>query len=330
MHPSRRRLLASLPAIAVAPLVLTSRKSIAQAAEEITYLLPAPAAQVAFAPWMLALHRGYYGQEGLKVNFQPGRGGVDAAKQVGAGNAPLCGAFGDTPIIVRAQGVPVKSVAVLGGRSMTTVAVHDDSGIRSPAQLKGKTITAMSYADSGYFALLAMLAHGGLNKGDVNAQAAGPAGVWQLFASRKADAMAAVPEWIAEARNAGAKVHLMPAYDFTKSMAQAILASDDVIAKRPELVRKVVRATLRGMQDIMKDPKAATRDYIAAMPQHKGREAFVEETFGLYNTLVYPGQKVLGQMDAERLAALQKFYVSQNIVPKEAPLGDLFTNDFLS
>ena len=88
----------------------------AQALEEITYLLPAPAAQVAFAPWLLAQHRGYYAAEGLKVNCQPGRGGVDVAKQVGVGNAPVGGAFGDTPIVVRPNGVPVKSVAFLGCR----------------------------------------------------------------------------------------------------------------------------------------------------------------------------------------------------------------------
>jgi NitT/TauT family transport system substrate-binding protein len=285
---------------------------------------------VAFAPWLLAQARGYYAAEGLKVNFQPGRGGVDAAKQVGAGNAPVCGAFGDTPIIVRAQGVPVKAVAVLGGRSMTTVAVHEDSGITTPAGLKGKTMTAMTYADSGYFALLAMLASAGLGKNDVNAQAAGPACVWQLFASRKADAMTAVPEWIADARAAGAKMRLMPAYEYTKSMAQAILVSDEVIQKRPDLVRKIVRATLRGMRDIMTDPKAAVRDYVNAMPTHKGREAFVEETFGLYNTLVYPGQKTLGMMDPERLAELQKFYVKEGIVPKESPLNELYTNEFVS
>src|SRR3972149_3636795 len=31
-------------------------------------------------------------------------------------------------------------------------------------------------------------------------RAGGPAGVWQVFAARKADAMAAVPDWIASAR----------------------------------------------------------------------------------------------------------------------------------
>jgi NitT/TauT family transport system substrate-binding protein len=297
--------------------------------EEVTYLLPAAAFLPAFGPWMLAQARGYYAQEGLKVNFVVAKGGVDVAKQVGAGNAQIGGAIGDTPIIARAQGVPVKAVAVLGGRSLTQLVVHDGKGINGPKDLKGRTITTMAYQDTTFFALQGMLASAGLTKADVDAQAAGPAGVWQLFAAGKADAMAAVPDWIVSATQAGAKVKVFSSDDYFKSMAQAILVSDETIQKRPELVRKLVRATLKGMQDIMKDPAAAARDYANAVPQHKGKEASVEAVFKLYNTYVYPGQKVLGAMDPERLAAVQKFYVKEGIVAKETPIAELYTNQFV-
>ena len=297
--------------------------------EEVTYLLPAAAFLPAFGPWMLAQARGYYAQEGLKVNFVVAKGGVDVAKQIGAGNAPIGGAIGDTPIIARAQGVPVKAVALLGGKSLTQLVVHDGKGINGPKDLKGRTITTMAYQDTTYYALLGMLASAGLTKNDVEAQAAGPAGVWQLFAAGKADAMAAVPDWIASATQAGAKVNVYSSDDYFKSMAQAILVSDEVIQKRPELVRKLVRATLKGMQDIMKDPAAAARDYANAVPQHKGKEAYVEQVFRLYNQYVYPGQKVLGAIDVERLDAVQKFYVKEGIVQKAVPVADLYTNQFL-
>jgi len=301
----------------------------AQQPEEVTYLLPAPAFLPAFGPWMLAQARGYYAKEGLKVNFVVGKGGVDVAKQVGAGNAPIGGAIGDTPIIARAQGIPVKAVAVLGGKSLTQLVVHAGRGIKGPKELKGKVITTMAYQDTTFFSLLGMLASAGLSKADVDAQAAGPAGVWQLFAAGKADAMAAVPDWIVSAEQAGAKVDVYSSDEYFKSMAQAILASDELIEKRPELIGKLVRATLHGMQDIMKDPAGAARDYVRAVPQNKGKEAYIEAVFKLYNLYVYPGQKVLGAMDPERLAAVQKFYVKEGIVPKETPIADLYTNKFI-
>src|ERR1700675_3474867 len=82
----------------------------AVADEEITYLLPAPASLPAFSPLMIAQHKGYYTAEGLKVRFVTGQGGADVATQVGAGNAELGGGIGDTPIIVRPNGVPIKAV----------------------------------------------------------------------------------------------------------------------------------------------------------------------------------------------------------------------------
>ena len=39
-------------------------------------------------------------------------------------------------------------------------------------------------------------------------QAAGPSGVWQVFAAGKAQAMAGVPDWIVSATDAGAKVDI--------------------------------------------------------------------------------------------------------------------------
>lgn len=302
----------------------------AQQLQKITYLLPAPATLPAFGPWMLAQAKGYYTAEGLEVEFVTGRGGVDVAKQVGAGNAVIGGAIGDTPIIARAQGIPIKAVAVLGSGSLTQLVSHKDEHIESPRELKGKTVTVISYTDTTYYALLGMLSKVGLTKNDVNIQAAGPAGVWQQFASKKATAMAAVPDWTVNALGTGAKVDILPADVYFKSMAQAILASDETIQKNPQLIQKLVRATMRGMKDIMTDPKAAAAVYVKQVPLYKGKEASILQAFEMYNKYVYAGQKVPGQMDEARLGELQKFYVSNGVVQQAAPLKDLYTNQFVN
>ena len=97
--------------------VLAASGFAAHAQEKVTLQLKwLPQAQ--FAGYYVALSKGYYKAEGLDVKFVTGRGGVDVAKRVGAGNAVIGGAIGDTPIIARAQGIPVKAVAVLGSGSL--------------------------------------------------------------------------------------------------------------------------------------------------------------------------------------------------------------------
>jgi len=299
-----------------------------QALESITYLLPAPQNLPSFAPWMIAKHQGYFEAEGLDVDFVIGKGGVDVAKQVGAGNAPIGGAIGDTPIIVRANGVPVKAVAVLGAGALTLVTSHQHAPIVDPADLKGKTISVMAYTDTTYYSLLGTLQKAGLTRNDAAIQAAGPAGVWQLFAAGKSQVMAAVPDWIVAAEENGAKVFLMdPARGFN-SMAQAILASDEMIQKNPELIQRIVRATLKGMTLIMTDTDAAIAAYIKAVPTHAGKEVQMRRIFDLYNRYVYADQAVPGRIDARRMGALQDYYVNEGIVSKAVPVQDLYTNQF--
>lgn len=309
-------------------LAFGSAKGYADEARSVTYLLPAPPSLPAFAPWIVAQERGYYKDEGLNVNFVTAKGGADVAKQVGAGNAPFGGGVGDTPIIVRSNGIPIKAVAVLGGKSFMHLAMDKGDGVQKIEQLKGKTIGAMSYSDTTYYALLGMLKANGLDKSSVDIQASGPA-VWKLFADKKIPALASIPEWSISAEMAGVDVEIIPADKYFKSMAQAILVSDKTIQEEPELVRSFVRATLKGLKAIVEDPESAAADYISAVPAYQGKNDYILRVFKLYNDLIYSGQNPLGKIDEARLSALQDFYVKEGIVNKASPVNELYTNEFI-
>src|SRR3954471_2182069 len=251
---SRRLLVASGAAFGLGAL---AAPAFSQAPEKITYLFPAPPVLPAFGPIQLARGKGYFKDAGLDVSFAVGRGGVDVAKQVGAGNAPLGGIVADGPIMVRQNGVPIKIVAIFGGRGFMQLVVREDSGIEKPADLKGKTISVMSFQDTTYYALLGLLASAGLTQDDLNIQSAGPSGVWEFVATGKSAGMAGVPDWIPPVQAAGVKVKVIPTDEFFPHMAQAIAVSDQVLKERPELVGNFVKAALRGMKDIMDDPNKA-------------------------------------------------------------------------
>jgi NitT/TauT family transport system substrate-binding protein len=299
------------------------------AAESITYLFPAPPILPAFGPIQLAKGKGYFSDAGLDVSFAVGRGGVDVAKQVGAGNAPIGGIVADAPIMVRGNGVPIKMVAVFGGKGFMQLVVREDSGIEKPSDLKGKTITVMSFQDTTFYALLGLLASAGLTQDDVNIQAVGPTGVWEFVATGKSAGMAGVPDWIPPVQAAGVKVKVIPTDEFFPHMAQAIAVSDQVIKERPEMVQKFVTAALHGMKDIIDDPNKAADDFVTFVPEWKGKEGAVKAAFNYYAKLVYVGQSKLGEINVERLTTLQDFYLAKGIIQKKTPVEDLFTNQFI-
>jgi len=308
---------------------LLQSASPSRADEKITYLFPAPPILPAFGPIQLAKGKGYFAQAGLDVSYAVGRGGVDVAKEVGAGNVPIGGIVADAPIVVRQNGVPVKMVALFGGKGFMQLVVRKDSGIEKPADLKGKTITVMSYQDTTFYALLGLLASAGLTQDDVNIQSAGPVGVWQMVATGKSVGMAGVPDWIPPVEAAGVEVKVMPTDEFFPHMAQAIAASDQIIKDKPDMVRAFVKAALHGMKDIMDDPNAAAADFVKFVPEWTGKEGQVKEAFDYYDRLVYPGQKQLGAVDPERVAKLQDFYLAKGIIQKKTPVEELFTNQFV-
>ncbi len=298
-------------------------------AESMTYLFPAPPVLPAFGPIQLARYKGYFKAAGLSVKFAKAKGGVDVAKQVGVGNAELGGGLADSPIIVRPRGIRVRSVAVFGGRGFMQLVVREDSGVKTPADLKGKSVSVLSYQDTTYYALRGMLSAVGLKTQDINAMAVGPRGVPAMVIEGKAAGCACVPDWIPPLQAAGVKVRIIRSEDYFPHMAQAVLASDRLIAEKPALIGKFVGAVLRGMKDIMDDPAGSANAFAKAVPVWKGKEGYIKAVFDYYVKLVYPGQAVLGAIDQERLGRLQDYYVSQGIVRQKTPLADLYTNRFV-
>lgn len=322
------KIFAATKGIAVV-LLVGLMSSTAYAQEKVTYLLPAPGFLPAFAPFQIALHKGYYKAAGIDITFEVAKGGVDVAKQVGAGNADLGGAVGDTAIIVRPNGVPVRSVALLGGKALAQIIVRNDAGIKSLADLKGKTIAVMSYQDNNYYSFLAAISKFGLSKSDVNAEAVGPAGVVQLVVANKAIALAGVPEWAVAVEAAGVPVTMYSVEDYFPGMAQAIVASDEAIKKHPARIKGVVQATLRAIRDIMADPSAAAKDYVDAVPQHKDQLPQMEKILRLYAERVYPGQAKLGWIDPKRIEAVQDYYAKAGVIQTKTKVEDLYTNQFV-
>ena len=317
-----KRLLAALALLA---------PMLGHANEPVTYLLPAAEALPAFIPFQLARHRGYYADAGLDVTFEVSKGGVDAAKQVGAGNADMGGGTGESPIIVRANGLPIRGIALLGGGGLAQVIARKDAGIHGIADLAGKRVGVIAFQNTNFYALLGALAATGVKRDSVDIQAVGQGGITRLVAAKSLDAIANVPENAAQIEALGTAVESFPIDSVFPSMAQAILSSDATIEKRPVALRAFVQATLRALRDCIADPDTSAKDYVAAMPVHQGEEAFFRDVIVTYARLVYrtePGIP-LGAFDPAGMDSVRSFFLQHDIIARDVKVQDLYTNRFV-
>ncbi|WP_417586179.1 ABC transporter substrate-binding protein [Pararhodobacter oceanensis] len=303
----------------------------AQAQTAVTYLFPAPDFLPAFAPFQLAMGKGYYAEAGLDVTFRVGNGGADVATQVAVGNADLGGGMGDTALIVRANGLDVRGVALLGGQGITQIAWRNDREIEGVADLRGRSIGVIGFQDTAYYNLLAVLSSEDMGRNDVDIQALGAGGLIQNMIGGSIDAMAGVPEWIAAIEGAGVELTVTPARNFFASQAQAIIASDAVIAENPEMVRGFVQATLRAIHEIIEDPAMAAQEYVGFVPRHAEDVAGIEQIMRMYVENVYAqdGDRPIGAFSAEQLQIAEDFYVENDLVTERVAVEDAFTNQFI-
>ncbi len=297
--------------------------------EDITFLMPAPPSLVAFAPLTLAADKGYFRQAGLNVKFIAVGGGAAVGRQLAANNGDLGLGLGDTPILLRSNGIKIRGVALLGGRPLHQLVLRQDQNIDDLKELKGKTLTVLSYQDTSYFAALAVLASAGLDKNSVAIQATNANGAWQLVAAGKAAGLVGPPEWAFYIEREGVKTTTSSTAHYFPGMAQAVLASDDTIAKRPELVEKFVGAVLRSLDDIKRDPKAAAELFVAAQPSYRGQEEEIGKILTFYADHVYANQKKTGQFNRDVVAKLQDYYMSKGIIRSSVNVDDLYTNRFI-
>jgi NitT/TauT family transport system substrate-binding protein len=300
---------------------------------KITFAFPAPATLPAFIPFQLAMKRGYFTANKLDVTFRVAHGGADVAEQVGVGNVGIGDGNVATVMVVRANGVPVRNVALIGSHCLFTLVTRKAAQIKSLTDLRGKKLGVIGYQDSSYYMLLAVIAAEHIKRSELTIESVGPAGVTQLMIAKSLDGIMAVPEWAVAIENAGVPLdywQIEKIFPASAELAQSIVASDDLIKRHPETVRGFVNAVLHAVHDCIDDPASAAKDYVSFMPEHKGQEALVETILRRYVTQVYQTtpSSALGRFDPARLKALQEFFLANKLISSAVPIKELYTNEF--
>ena len=294
---------------------------------------------VQFAPYYVSKVKGYYAEEGLDVEFEHGVV-PDLLTLLGKGDQGLnfAAASGDEIIQARVQGVPVKYVMTWYRQYPVAAAAEDAEGktLSSPADLRGKTIGLPGRFGATYVGLKALLAAGGLTESDVNIKTIGFAQVENLANKQVDAAMVYVANEPVQLRKGGMKVSVLRVSDHKRLAANGLVTNEQTLSKEPELVLKVVRATLRGIQDTIDDPQAAFDIALTMLPDvgtidKELQLEVLRETVKLMQAEADDpaAKQPPGWIDREVWTSTQDFLADAKLIPQKGNIEEMFTNEFV-
>ena len=230
-----------------------------------------PATQVSVSldwfPWSnhsglyVALDKGYFAEEGLEVDIHPPADPATVLQTVAAGRDDFGINYQTGVLIAREQDIPVVSIMALVQHPLNSVMTLTESGIAEPKDLAGKTVGWPGIPDNEPL-LDTMLRSQGLTLSDVELVNVGFDLVPALIGG-KVDAVVGA-YWVHEsisATNQGFDLNIMrmEEYGVPDFYELVLVANEDTIANDPDLVQRFVRATTRGYQDAIADPRAAVQ-----------------------------------------------------------------------
>jgi len=278
-----------------------------------------------------ALDRGFYKDAGLDVKIVRGQGSVDAIRQVGAGNATFGFADAGSLILARANDrIPVKLVAIVYGKPPQAIFCREDSGLKKPADLEGASIANPAGGSiPDLFPAFAKAA--GIDARKVRWVVASSESLPGLLAVGRVPCIGqfTVGEAMLRAQVAPAKLvrfaYSDPGLNY---YGNGLVAADATIAAKPDLVRRFVAATVRGMEDAFGDPAAAGAAMHRLVPQVDATVAR-DETTAVAELARIPG-RMLGEIDLARINATLDVVNSAFKLATPVTAADTYTPGFVT
>ncbi|MFZ1466922.1 MAG: ABC transporter substrate-binding protein [Anaerolineae bacterium] len=285
---------------------------------------------VQFAPFYVAVEKGFYREEGLEVKFRYGFES-DLIKLVGSNELQFMIGSGEEVILGRAQGLPVVYAMSWYRKFPVVIFAPTGSGLDTPAKLIGHKIGIPGLFGASYVGWKALVYATQLDESKVSLQSIG---FTQAAAVQSQQVDAALDYSVngpVQMRLAGQEVDEIFVADYVDLPSNGIITNDKTVAEQPELVRRFVRATLRGLEYTLVNPDGAFALSLQQVPEagadetaRKTNRAIFDEVLKLWQT-----EGVLGFSDPGRWETAARFMQAMGLITTAVKPETLYTNQFV-
>ncbi len=277
-----------------------------------------------YAPFYVAVERGYFADEGIELTFDYSFE-TDGMALVGAGELPLAIVSGEQVLLARAQGLPVVYVFEWFQRYPVAVISKIAAGIAEPVDLIGRTVGLPGFFGASYVGYVGLLAGNGISQESVSAEDIGFTQVESLLSDRVEAVVGYVNNEPIQLAALGEEVNVLLVGDYIDLVANGIVTNEATIAGNPELIERFLRALTRGLEDTLADPAAAyeiSKKYVEGLDD--SRMGVLQASLPLWEA------DTLGLTDAGAWKQTEEILLEMGLL--DAPLSDLeesYSNQFI-
>lgn len=278
---------------------------------------------IQFAPFYVAKSKGYYDAAGLNVTFNHGIV-PDLFGSLLAKKNDFVFAGGDELLVARNKTVKVVDVATLFQKYPVSLIVSADSPIKTLADLKGRTIGVPGPYGSTYTGLLALLYNAHLSLSDVKVQSIGFTQVAALLGHKVDAVMGYSNNEPLQLRQRGFAVRTFAVSDYQPLISNGIVTTEETYQHQSQQVRDFVQATLKGLKDVIADPRAAverSKDFIPGLTDQTQALTVLQATIPLWQ-----GAGQLGYNDRATWDSMEQFLVAQKQIAPVKDITQAYTN----
>ena len=303
-----------------------------QAAEKVTVRLSFTP-QADHAALHLAKDKGWFSREGFDVDIQDGTGSLNAIQLVASDQIDIAQVQLGGMAIALEKKLPIKSFAGFMPVGDFVVMVPRDSGINTPADLKGKKILSFTGSPGSIF-IDSFLSRFKLDRKSVEVTMVAPGAMYNLYSAKEADGLVTLGWYglpVVE-KTRPSRAFLLSDWGI-QFPSYGLLASHKTLERRRDMLRKFTKLQIETWEYIWNGHvdeavQAFTKQRPGMKLDPEVMKAQVELIHPYFFTPATKGRRIGWQARSDWVAAIQSMKEAGVIAGTLKP-EDYYTNDFI-
>lgn len=281
-----------------------------------------------FAGYIVALKKGFYDFEGLKINLLPAGPDIKPTVTVASGSDQIGIGVPNQIISARANGVPLKIIAQIFQDSPNRYVLKSENRIDSLQELIGKEVGLWLGGDEAEF--ISMLSSVGINLTDVKIIPQ-EYSVTPFLQDQYILSQVTTYNELIQIKNQGFKgdkLQILSPKNYNSAiLGDVIFCKEDLIQNRKESLIKFLRASIKGWQFTIDNPEEALQIVLDYNPELE--EDSQRETLNAIIELITTGKEYIGYINPSEYANIQRILLESEQISKKIDISDVYSDGLL-